>query len=247
MSYAIRTITTNTNELNFIKALINDILATDSNITLTTDMSTLESQYSDSNATPSFVFNIGNIYTITFTRYTAIRNATDEYYVTSSAAPGVQTDLYFNYNSKDASTTTTRSLKFMIINNTSCYNIRFGSYNNSNVKGSPNISYLGFRANTLSGRGYATGGNNILSSVYYMTDSNSTPIVKVNRLPYVYDENNENSVEIIKNKVFLTSGTSNYKICTTGIYDVSTVTKDITQVIDNKLYYSLDEHTIMEV
>ena len=109
------------------------------------------------------------------------------------------------------------------------------------------LAALAFRANAYSGRGYSFGSNNISSAIYYMTDTASTPVSKTDRLPYIYDESNENAVEMIKNKVFLTSGTSNRKVTVSGLYDASTVTKDTLRVIDGKRYYSLDEHTIMEV
>lgn len=247
MSYVMRTVTTYTNEWDFIHAFINSVLSADTNITLVTDITELEAQYSDTSAKPAFTFGVGAMYTITFTRDTIISNATDTYVLTSNAAPGVLTNIRFRDNSQNASATAVRCFKYMIVGNSGCINMRLAGYNYSDVKASPQISLLAFRANAYSGRGYSFGSNNISSAIYYMTDTASTPVKKTDRLPYIYDESNENAVEMIKNKVFLTSGTSNRKVTVSGLYDVSTVTKDTLRVIDSKRYYSLDEHTIMEV
>lgn len=247
MSYAIRTITTNTDEWNFIKAFINSILSADTNITLVTDITELEAQYSNNSAKPAFTFDAGSMYTITFTRDTIISNATNTYVLTSSAATGILTNIRFRDNSQNASATAVRCFKYMIAGNSGCINARFAGYNYPDVKTAPQISLLAFRANAYSGRGCAFGSNNIISAIYYMTDTASTPVLKTNRLPYVYDESSDNAVEIIKNKVFLASDTSNRQVTVNGMYDVSTVTKDTLRVIDSKRYYSLDEHTIMEV
>lgn len=247
MSYAIRTITTNTNEWGFIQTFINSILAADTNITLVTDIDELEASYSDNSAKPAFVFNVGGMYTITFTRYSPISTSTDEYVVTSTAAPGVLTDLYFRDNSQLASATAIRSFRYMVAGNSGCINVRVAGYSYSDVQGYPQISFLAFRANAYSGRGCSFRNTNIINTIFYMTDGDSTPVTKADRLPYAYDESNENNVEIIKNKVFMKYSSTNRFVTVTGLYDVSTVTKDTLRVIDGKRYYSLDEHTIMEV
>ncbi len=247
MSYVMRTITSYTDEWGFIQAFINSVLSADTNITLETDMDELEEEFSDSSAVPAFTFNIGGMYTITFTRRAAISSGVSSYYVTSDAASDVQIEVYFRDNGQDAAAVVKRSLRYMVISNPYCINFRIAGYTYSDLRSQSQISYIGFREGTAIATGYVTNGSNILAATFYLNDENSTPVVKTNRLPYIYDEMVYDSIELIKNKTFLTSGTIVKKLNVNAFYDISKAAKDVIYTIGGKTYYSLDEHTIMEV
>ena len=247
MSYIMRTVTTNTDEWEFIQAFIGSVLSADENITLVTDIDVLHGEYSDSSATPAFTFNVGGMYQITFTRSTSIGNGSYSYYVTSTASPEVIIELNFRDNGQEASAIANRCFRYLVISNPYCINIRLGGYSYSDLRSLSQISYMGFKEGTAAATGYGVNSNNILTSTFYLNDQGSTSIVKVDRLPYVYNEEVYDSIELIKNKMFLTRGTVNKKLNVKALYDISSVTKDIIHNIDGKTYYSLDEHTIMEV
>lgn len=70
---------------------------------------------------------------------------------------------------------------------------------------------------------------------------------KLDRLPYVYNSQNPAQIEKINGKVFNTSGTDQPTIKITSLIDCSTVPYGSWWTVNNRRYYALDEHTLMEV
>ena len=77
--------------------------------------------------------------------------------------------------------------------------------------------------------------------------SNNTNAKFVHRLPYMYNTSDTTNIEIVKSKVLVAENTENKLLVLNNVYDVSTVPADNKIIIDNKKYFCLDNHTIMEV
>lgn len=251
MSYTNKIISTNSDEFTFIKTFITNLINCDERITWETKLNEitssnfddLETQYNTANSTPSFTININNRITITFKRGLQSSVQATGYTITSNCFT-ISRIINFSSSGSTSSTTSIRTWKFVIAANQGSVCLSFDGYNVE--LGKYAYSFCTISEDNVSGySGHYLAGANAISQPFYMNDGSS--IVKTDRLPYIYDSNNETNVEIIANKVFITSNSSNRKVSLKSFCDVSTVAANQIMYVNNKKYYSVDTHTLMEV
>ena len=252
--YRTKTITSGGSEQDFISAFVSAINAeNDSRIVCATDTV---------GGYTVVTITIYGDFVITLTRGSANTYTTSCYKVTSTLNSGGDEYLYFSNSYLSQSTNASRTFKYSIYSNSNCVFIRFGSYNTSMV--SPDDSAAAYTAI----KDFIVAKNN---NDYYCTYSfrNSSSIKSVidstfkkptnagwtefdnftayDRLGYTNNGNDPYLVERIPNKAFLSGNTTNKGVVLTCLQDCSTVGRDQVIKIGSKMYYSIDDHTIMEV
>lgn len=238
-----KTVTANSTELEFIRKFIRELTQADSRITCVTTDEELAQQYDVLwNQKPKFVLNVDNIYTLSFERNSV--STTTSYRVlgthleTGDISAGFT--LTFSVNSVASSVMKPRSWSFRLVGNDRVLLVQMSSCNNVNGVTSPNLERLSFRDGNI--KGYAYGGG---SSVYLMEDG--TYWTAYDRLGYLYDEADENHLEIIKNKVFTYNNLE--RVRTLDVFwDCSTLVRSGTvHLIDGKPFFALSSHTLVEL
>lgn len=253
MSYGKLTISTYSNEIDFVKEFLSQ-LSSISNRIVCPSNGDIETIYSNAGYydTPTFNITIDGVWTITFTRSSRKGSYTDGYTLTtnmgvfqdsngtnkSTGWDWVSGTSLFGY---DAIATRIWKLKYAV--NSECIYLSF-------IDCDQDFDSSYFQAfgientETTSSAVSFTFSENILSNSFIGTN---TECVIKNRLPYKYDESNDYTIEKINKKIFVTKNTSNKTYEATTLHDVSTVEPYADIIINNVHYYSLDEHTIMEI
>ena len=243
MSYIEKSISMYSEELPFLQAFINAITAADSRITCTTN--NLAAQFETETNTPTFTLSVSDsvneIYTITFTRYSDLRNSCSEYYITSSTFTDYNFDFSGSYYHQDDKAT--RTWKFAVVANSESVYLKLAVYNA--ILSSPNKKWLSIKNNTISACAVGAGSTNIMSGDF--VSSGGQVYTRVNRLPYTYNAADLTKLEVIKSKVFVENSTTNRAFETSKIIDSTTVTADQIISIDSTKYYAIDSNTLMEV
>lgn len=85
----------------------------------------------------------------------------------------------------------------------------------------------------------------IFSLPLTLTDNSS--ITKCDRIPYIYNSNDQTKLHLIRTKMFNVTESENASLEIGTLYDVSAVAVGSVIVFGGKKYYALDAHTIMEV
>ena len=219
MSYTKRFVSMKTDEKTFIKTFISRLTSADERITCITPMSEIDEQFSTGVGQPSFTIDIDGQCQITFRRTTAISANATSYSVTMPFNNSV-ISLNFTITPYAHTAEEVRTLKFAVAKNENVLCLYIGNYE---VNGS-------VRA---------------IKRKFLTSDDNS--VFKTDRLNYTYDPNNSTNVEVIKSKVFLTDNSSIRTAAIESIYDISAVPAETIVNIGGKTYFSIDEHTIMEV
>lgn len=237
MSYQNTVITRNSTELVFLQAFISALTAADSRISC-----------SSSGLTPvdgcySFTVTIDNDYDIEFSRYGRNNNS---YSITYPGGSSRKID--FCMGNYDIDTTATRTIKFMVIANSESIILGFGSYDSASVP----FEFMEIKTKDVSNQDVIiTAYSSSYSSSYLIQSnfltSNNVSVKKTDRVPYTNDLNNDASIEIIKNKVFILSNSNTKTLIANKLWDTSTVVSNCQFSIDDKNFYSLDSHTIMEI
>lgn len=140
-----------------------------------------------------------------------------------------------------------RMWKTAVAANTGVLAVFIGGYTLSdaiNGSGDEKINILVFSENGVSGISGASPSLAVSGGIFL--DNNSV-CVKTDRLPYTFRPEQPGRVELIKSKALLTSGTSDLSMTVSGMYDISSVPSGRIMRIENRNYFSLDPHTIMEV
>lgn len=239
MSYIEKSISMYSEEKPFVQAFINEITATDSRITCTTD--NLAAQFADDSNTPTFMLSVDGIYTVTFTRNSSLGSATSYYSITSSAYSGSST-FSFSNNPYTKNTRETRTWRFSVVTNSNDIYLKLAAYN-ANLN-SPNRKWLSINNNAISACATGTGSTNIMSSDF--VSSGGQVYQKVDRLPYTYNASDLTKIEVINSKTFVENSTTNRAFETGKIIDSTTVTADKIISINSTKYYALDSNTLME-
>ena len=142
------------------------------------------------------------------------------------------------------SNVTLRTFKFCIVRNSLITAILLGGYDNASITSYPvSVIVIGSPVNGCA-MGTTTAKRAASSSIIL---SNNTNAKFVHRLPYMYNTSDTTNIEIVKSKVLVAENTENKLLVLNNVYDVSTVPADNKIIIDNKKYFCLDNHTIMEV
>ena len=243
MSYIEKSISMYSTELQFLQAFINAITAADSRITCTTN--NLAAQFETETNTPTFTLSVSDsvneIYTITFTRYSDLRNSCSEYYITSSTFTNYNLDFSGSYYRQDDKAT--RTWKFAVVANSEGVYLKLAAYNA--ILSSPNKKWLSIRNNTISACAVGAGSTSIMSSNFVSTGGQV--YTRVDRLPFTYNGSDSTKIELIKSKTFVENSTTNRAFETSKIIDSTTVTADQIVSINSTKYYALDSNTLMEI
>lgn len=252
MSYVTQRVSMESDELTFVKAFIESFTSADERISLITDLEDLEDEFNDSNARPTFEFQIGDFCRITFMREFNIGTAAQGYYVTLAAENTVTyADRYVCVSSSTASDDVVlRAIDFIIIANDKIINIRFPHDSSLAISQSVQLSLIVVKQeNAITSNsiicGYSNSVNTNIMSTVWSGNGFIGDMIKTDRLAYTYDSVNITTIETVKSKVFLTDGTTNKRLTINSLYDTSSMASDILFTIDEKRYYSLDAHTIM--
>lgn len=242
MSYTKRFVSMKTDEKTFIKTFISRLTSADERITCITPMSEIDEQFSTGVGQPSFTIDIDGQCQITFRRTTAISANATSYSVTMPFNNSV-ISLNFTITPYAHTAEEVRTLKFAVAKNENVLCLYIGNYENNPCEISVVCIDDGFKA--YAGAYSVNGSVRAIKRKFLTSDDNS--VFKTDRLNYTYDPNNSTNVEVIKSKVFLTDNSSIRTAAVESIYDISAVPAETIVNIGGKTYFSIDEHTIMEV
>ena len=252
--YRTKTITSGGSEQDFISAFVSAINAeNDSRIVCATDTV---------GGYTVVTITIYDNFVITLTRGSANTYTTSCYKVTSTLNSGGDEYLYFSNSYLSQSTNASRTFKYSIYSNSNCVFIRFGSYNTSMV--SPDDSAATYTAikdfivaknNNDYYCAYSFRNTSYIKSIIDSTFRKPTneewtafdAFTAYDRMTYTNNGNNLYQIERIINKVLLSGNTTNKGVALTCLQDCSTVSRDQLLKIGDKMYYTIDDHTIMEV
>lgn len=251
--YRTKTITSSSTETDFISAFVSAINAeNDSRIVCATD--TVEGY------TVITITIYGN-FTITLTRGSANTYTTSYYIVSSTLSSGGDERMYYSSSSAAQSSNTSRSFKYSIYTNSNCVFVRLGSYNTSMLSPDDSTASAGIKDFIIVKNNndyycaYSFRNQSYIKSVIDSTFKKPTnagwtafdTFTAYDRLNYTNNGNNPYSVEKIASKAFLSGNTTNKGTVLSYLQDCSTVSRDQVIKIGNKMYYTIDDHTIMEV
>lgn len=244
MSYISKEVANYGTELQFLQEFIAAITAVDGISCITDD---LEVQFSDTNNTPSFALDINGMDTLTFTRRFELSSQNDDYLIfsTNYSKDSIFTLSYGGVASYNE--ITTRRWKFIAIGKNHAFYIVLGSHNESDFSPFSNAgNKLMITGNGIkSGTAYASSYTEyVINSTFNASKINSYK--KTDRVNYLYSPTNSSSIEIIKNKAFVDNSNVNLEFVTPSLWDCSTIAPLSTLIIDNKEYFSLDAHTLIE-
>ena len=242
MSYINTAVSTNSDEKTFIKTFVAAITNNTGITVVVPDNYDDFDNYVDDNignAGSAFEFDLSiGACTITFQRNGTTN--TNSYLVFAGNTRGSMNMCI----SGTVNTVTLRTFKFCIVRNSLITAILLGGYDNASITSYPvSVIVIGSPVN-----GYAMGtttAKRAASSSIIL--SNNTNAKFVHRLPYMYNTSDTTNIEIVKSKVLVAENTENKLLVLNNVYDVSTVPADNKIIIDNKKYFCLDNHTIMEV
>lgn len=242
MSYKKRAVCTKTDEKTFIKTFISEITAADERITCLNSMADIDEQFSHTASIPSFTLSIDGQCQITFTRLVELSFNSNTYNVSMPSYINT-VNMNFSTGSYNYQAIDVRTFQFAVAANDNILCLYIGSYNNNPLEISVVCVDDGIKA--YSGVYSINGSVRAINKKF--TKSDSTSVFKADRLNYIYDQDNNTNVELIKSKVFLTDNTTLREASLNSIYDISTVPAEIVINIGGKSYFTLDSHTVMEV
>lgn len=246
MSYINTSVSTNSDEKTFIKTFV-ATLTQYPNITAVVPSgyanfnAYIDAQFELTSGYPTFSLKLCG-FELEFRRNAAITSASNGYSVSTSLTSA---SAYLNFcsGSFGINTVNVRSFKICIASNNSITYLSLGHYNSTVLS----FSAVGILLSSTNSACAVSNTDTIRAIKSTFTDRNGNAITKIDRLNYLYDTSDATSVEVIKNKVFVTANSASRAFTTTGLWDVSTVPAEATINIGTKQYYALDAHTIMEV
>lgn len=245
MSYNRRNIAVYANELTFIKSFINALTAADSRITCPTD--NLDEQFSSTSSVPRFSLVLDGVLTLTFTRNTALASISSYYACTDHKGRIGSLPIPFSYDTYAPGTNATRIWQTRIVSNSKLLRLDIGSYSADMAQ--PTVSVMVLRDGGMSGSAVSTISSSVTRPVIAQNIclSDDTQIVKRDRLSYVYQTDSASDKEVIHGKVFVTPSDAVRVLEVAELHDISTVAANTVVTIGGKTYYSLDNHTLMEI
>ena len=246
MSYINTTISTNTDEKSFIKKFVEELTAFQGiTAVIPSGYATfddyIDAQFAASSGVPTFSLKLYG-FEIKFRRSIAVTSGTSWYSVTQSLASG-SVSLSFASSVYGINDVNVRSFKICIASNNSVTYLSLGNDDSTVLP----FSAVGISLSSTNSACAASTTNTIRAINSTFTDRNGNAVTKIDRCNYLYDTSDATSVEVIKNKVFVTANSASRAFTTTGLWDVSTVPAEAAINIGTKQYYALDAHTIMEV
>lgn len=246
MGYTNKTISTNTDEKTFIKKFVEELTAFQGITAVVpsgyADFNAyIDAQYALDSGTPTFTLMMRG-FELVFTRNNAITAGTMGYTLKTDFTTSFA---YFTFSSSTfaANVVNVRTLKFLAAANDNVTALYLGSYSSQiltfSAIGMSISSGLSAFAVSLSQ------GTRAIASTFSL--SNDLAVVKVDRCNYTYDTENTACIEKIANKVFVVERSTDRIFTVNSLMDVSAVPAETKITIGDKDYFSLDNHTIMEV
>ena len=244
MSYINKSVSINGTEIDFIKAIANELTSADSRITCETDIDA-EFANEDSSHIITIIFDVSNCYKIKLIRAVAINRATYQYNIQTvvNNVDKSSANLYFLGTTKPVTDIATRTFNFMLISNDSTVVMLFGDYNQS----LPNVykyNLMSYHEQDFNVIAYSNSINTIASkSEFIRTDENHQgETYKItNRLSYSRDED----VEIIESKPLIQNNVAVHDM--KNVYDCSNVTANNILLIDNNRFFAVDSNTLIKI
>ena len=244
MSYINKSVSINGTEIDFIKAIANELTSADSRITCETDIDA-EFANEDSSHIITIIFDVSNCYKIKLIRAVAINKATYQYNIQTvvNNVDKSSANLYFLGTTKPVTDIATRTFNFMLISNDSTVVMLFGDYNQS----LPNVykyNLMSYHEQDFNVIAYSNSINTIASkSEFIRTDENHQgETYKItNRLSYSRDED----VEIIESKPLIQNNVAVHDM--KNVYDCSNVTAGSILIIDNNRFFAVDSNTLIKI
>lgn len=144
---------------------------------------------------------------------------------------------------------TTRTLKYMMFTNSQVFLLRIGSYNNDllSTNASSPIQTILLKEGNLTYCATVSDTGNIMEQDFYVAPyvASNNKYKFINKLNF---RNTDNLVQLqlIHNKTLINSQTNQKILHFGGLYDCSTTEKNAFMKNGSRLYYSLDEHTLLE-
>lgn len=251
MSFVNKTVSLVSDEATFIKAFIKSITAEDSRITCEQTDEEIDAMFEAATGYPTFVLDIGDGGKIEFERSNVV-NGYAGYYNLKASVNGISTTdtgmLYYQSSTWLKSDIKQRTWRYVVVSNDSMVLVLLGKYDTSPLeicRGS--MIQVTSDDKSVTACGYLCKNNDdnmdILSqnlSCIGDTDNNMAVSLSTNRLPY---SRQGGTVEVIKNKVVLQGDV--VKTECGGLWDCTTVPAYTTLTIDGKLYYTVNNHTLM--
>ena len=246
MSYINTTISTNTDEKSFIKKFVEELTAFQGiTAVIPSGYATfddyIDAQFELTSGYPTFSLMM-NGFELIFTRNSAITGGANGYTL-STLLNSSTAYLMFCQGSLRIGDTGIRSIKVSIAAKGSITALYFGSYNST---------YFTFSAVSISLSADLSAcavsnmqGTKAIASAFSL--SNDLVASKIDRCNYTYDTSNATNIEVIKNKIFVSANSASRMFTVNDLWDVSTVPVETNLTIGGKNYFSLDNHTIMEV
>ena len=244
MSYINKSVSINGTEIDFIKAIANELTSADSRITCETDIDA-EFANEDSSYIPTIIFNINNCYKIKLKRGSNIKSNTQGYYIQAIINENEKSSVYFTSINRSFLTTDvlTRTFNFILISNDNTIAILFGSHNQI-LPTTYSYSVMSYHEQNFNIAAYSNSSNTIASkSEFIRTDENHQgETYKItNRLSYSRDED----VEIIESKPLIQNNVAVHDM--KNVYDCSNVTANNILLIDNNRFFAVDSNTLIKI
>ena len=93
----------------------------------------------------------------------------------------------------------------------------------------------------------ASSHSSVMDAAFYLHGDTIISLTSLNRLSYTYDPLDISVIETIHEKVFLTGSTTDRQITVTSLHDCSAINREQVFTMSNKKFYSVDDHTLLEV
>ena len=243
MSYINKSVSINGTEIDFIKAIANELTSADSRITCETDIDA-EFANEDSSHIITIIFDVNNCYKVKLIRAVAINRATSQYNIQTviNNVDKSSAGLFFSSAMKFVTDIATRTFNFMLISNDNTVVMLFSDHNQS-LPNAYKYNLMSYHEQDFNVIAYSNSINTIASkSEFIRTDENHKGEIykTTNRLLYSRDEN----VEIIESKPFLQNSSAVYDM--KNVYDCSNVTAGSILIIDSNKYFAVDSNTLIK-
>lgn len=233
MSYINKTVSLNSDEKTFIKAFVKELTSADSRITCDDD---IDEAFKDSYV--QFEVNFGENFHVTFGRNDGYAYFADVYINGNKNV--IDGGLQYSESGISRDIVAMRTWKLIVVSNEKSIYVMFGNYN-STMPESPKFSIMGLLDGSFSAATFATDTDILSSDIIGTSTGNEGSTYKfADRLNYGVADG---SVEIIKDKALL-NDTSKF-IDFAGLYDCTTMPSTLNVTIDDKRYYTLNNHTLM--
>lgn len=246
MGFVKKTVSTNSTELEFMKAFINTLTTVDERIICESDETTIQ-KFITNNGTPMYI-KINNSCKIKIIRkdgYNGYTSNTYEFTIIINNNGYNTTTLKFNNNVYSYDAIATRTLNFSVVSNDNAIFISIGEWNNYSIP-DQKIFILSVDCDNFT----AVGVSNSFSSLntLYCTDLvNTNQTIKlINRL--AYQDGGNDITNTIDSKVFVDASSNTYfDELPKGLMDCSYMTSPSVISTNSGKFFTLNNYTLIPI